>query len=211
MRTEQLTGTKSSIQFSNWTVEHGPTQWDERDVWTEIDDYLKINDVRAAAGLLRHYLEYISAELCHRLRAPVEFRGDAQYQLGELLPAAISRLRKLYGKAKDAENSWGHKDQVEYIAAREATFAILADASKAEQWQLNAAVHYNSWVDLGKGDFEPLVKTFRNLLTGFTCSDPNCSEYLRVSPDRQTSECLRCECGKTNINLLKGSPHAPPS
>lgn len=112
MRTEGLIEGRSAVQFRHWSVDQGPDQWDDRDVWTEIDDYLKENNVRAAAALLRHYLEYISTELCHRLRAPVEFRGDAQYQLGELLPAAVARMQKLYRSAKDAANSWNQKDVV---------------------------------------------------------------------------------------------------
>ncbi len=203
MKTEGLTGGRSAVQFRNWSVDHGPTRWDERDVWKEIDDHLKANDVRAAAALLRHYLEYTSAELCHRLRAPVEFRGDAQYQLGELLPAAIKQMRKFHGRAKEAANAWDQREIIEQLAARESKFAMLAEASKAEQWQVNAAVHFNSWANLGKEDFEPVVKAFRDLLGGFTCSD--CNEYLRVLPDRETPESVRCECGKTNINLRKKS------
>ena len=159
--------------------------------------------MRAAAALLRHYLEYASAELCYRLRAPVEFRGDGQYQLGELLPAAITHMRKLHMRAKEAANSWNQKEVIVHLAARESKFALLAEASKAEQWQVNAAVHFNSWDNLVKRDFEPVAKAFRDLLGGFTCSD--CGEYLRVSPDRETPESVRCECGKTNINLRKRS------
>lgn len=201
MRTEGIIGGRSAVQFRGWSVDIGPTSWDERDVWREIDDYLKENDVRAAASLIRHYLEYTAAELCHRLRAPVEFRGDTQYQLGELLPAAIARMRGLYSRGKEAANSWNQKETIKQIAACGSKFGALADTSKAEQWQVNAAVHYNSWDNLRKEDFEPVVKAFRDLLDGFTCSE--CKEYLRVSPDRETPESLRCECGKTNINLRK--------
>lgn len=201
MRTEGLIGARSAIQFRGWSVDQGPTQWDDRDVWTEIDEYLGQNDVRSAAGLLRHYLEYIAAELCHRLRAPVEFRGDARYELGGLLPAAVSQMRRLYRRAKNAANSWNQKDVVEQLAIREENFATLARASEVEQWQVNAAVHFNSWDSLGKDDFGPVMEAFRGLLGGFTC--PACDEYLRVSPDRETAELIRCECGKTNINLLK--------
>lgn len=203
MRTEGIIGGRSAVQFRNWSVDHGPTRWDARDVWTEIEDHRKGNDVRAAAGLLRHYLEYESAELCHRLRAPVEFRGDAQYQLGELLPAAITRMRELYRRAKEAGNSWNQKGIIEQLATREAKFVKLAATSKAEQWQVNVAVHYNSWHNLGSEDFTPVVDAFRDLLSAFTCSE--CSDYLHVSPDRETPESVRCECGKTNINLRKKS------
>lgn len=199
MRTEGLTGPRSSVQFRTWTVDQGPAQWDDRDVWAEIEDYLKQSDVRAVAGLLRHFLEYTSAELCHRLRAPVEFRGDGQYQLGELLPAAIGRMRGLYRRGKDAANSWGQNDVVRELGDRGNKFDALAAATNVEQWQVNTAIHFNKWENLTKGDFEPVVKAFRNLLEGFTCIA--CGECLRVSPERETAESLRCECGKTNVNL----------
>jgi hypothetical protein len=175
MRTEGLLGGRSSVDFRTWSVDLGPTRWDDRDVWTEINDHLEENDVRAAAALLRHYLEYASTELCHRLRAPVEFRGDARYQLGELMPAAIARMRKLHKSAKDAANSWNQREIVDQVAARTSAFALLAEASNAEQWQVNIAVHYTNWDNLTKKDFAPVAKAFRDLLGGFTCSD--CSEH----------------------------------
>jgi recombinational DNA repair ATPase RecF len=203
LRTEGLIVGQSAVHFRSWSVDRGPTRWDKRDVWTEIDDYLKGEDVRAASALLRHYLEYASAELCHRLRASVEFRGDAQYQLGELLPAAITRMREIYRRAKEAGNSWNQREAVDDLATRESEFTVLAKRSNAEQWQVNVAVHFNSWDNLRKEDFAPVVKAFRGLLAGFTCSD--CGEYLHVLPDRETAQCVCCECGKTNMNLRKKS------
>lgn len=199
METERLIGGR--VRFKNWTVDAGPTQWDERDVWKTIDDYLKANDVREAAALLRNYLEYVSAELCDRLRAQVEFHGDARYQLGELFPAAIIRLRELFRRGKDAANSWGQKEIVERLAAREHKFAELAETSNAEQWQVNVAIHYNSWDNLGKDDFAPVVKAFQDLLGEFTCLE--CSDYLHVSPDREMPQSVRCKCGIGEFNLLK--------
>jgi len=203
MRTEGIIRGQSAVQFRNWSIDQGPTRWDARDVWTEIEDYRKGSNMRAAASLLRHYLEYESAELCHRLHAPVEFHGDAQYQLGELLPPAIARMRELYRRAKKAGNSWNQKEIIEQLSARETGFAKLASDSNAEQWQINVAVHYNSWDNLAKEDFAPVVRAFRDLLGGFTCTE--CGEYLRVSPDRAPAEAIRCECGKTMINLREKS------
>jgi predicted RNA-binding Zn-ribbon protein involved in translation (DUF1610 family) len=201
MKTEGLIGAKNGVQFRTWSVDAGPAQWLDRDVWTEIDEHLQKNDVRAAAALLRNYLEYAATELCHRLRAPVEFRSDGQYQLGELLPAAVARLRKLYKSGKEIANEWNQKETVATLAARETDFGKLAQTSQVEQWQVNAAIHFNTWDNLTKEDFTPVVTAYRELLAGFTC--PDCHEILRVSPDRGASESLRCECGKTNINLRK--------
>ena len=89
------------------------------------------------------------------------------------------------------------------LAARESEFTVLAKTSNAEQWQVNVAVHFNSWDNLRKKDFAPVVKAFGDLLAGLTCS--HCSRYLRVLPDRETPQLVCCECGKTNMNLRKKS------
>jgi energy-coupling factor transporter ATP-binding protein EcfA2 len=201
MKTERLIVGRGAVQFRAWDVDHGPTQWDDRDVWAEINDYLKANDVRAAAGLLRHYLEYTATELCHRLRAPVEFRADAQYQLGELMPAAIHHLHDIYSRAKEAANSWNQKDIIVALTTRDTEFGKLAQTAQFEQWQVNGAIHFNTWDNLTKKDFVPVTKAFQELLAGFACLE--CKEYLRVAPDRETAETIRCECGKINYNLLR--------
>jgi hypothetical protein len=204
MKTEGLIGSGSAVQFRCWNVDEGPTSWDDRDVWQEIDDDLAKDDVRSAAALLRHYLEYVSGELCHRLRAAVEYRGDARYQLGELLPAAVLQLRKLFKRAKEAASSWNQRELVEQLGARAAVFSEVVDRSKVEEWQVNVAVHFNSWDNLAKGDFTPVAKAFRDLLEAFRC--PDCGGFLRVSPEREEIEALRCACGKVNINLSTKSP-----
>jgi hypothetical protein len=203
MKTAGLLTGSSSVQFRNWCVDSGPAQWEEKDVWGEINGHLERNDIRAAAALLRHYLEYVSAELCSQLRAPVEFRSDAQYQLGELLPAAYMHMKTLIKRAKEAASSWNQREVVEELSVRETSFAELIRASNADAWQVNVAVHYNSWDSLEKSDFLPVSIAYRKLLNSFTCS--KCGEYLRVSPDRDTPETLRCDCGATSINLKKKS------
>lgn len=204
MRTEGLTTAKGAVEFRAWTVDQGPTQWHDRDVWKEIDAELAGDEVRKAAAMLRNYLEFVSGELCHRLRAPVAFRGDAMYQLGELLPSAVGQLKKLYGKGKAAANSWNQEDVLKGLAEREKTFGALVQKSNVERWQVNAAIHFNAWENLGRSDFEPVAKAYKALLEGFACSI--CGEVLKVSPEREAMESLRCSCGKTNINLKeKGS------
>jgi recombinational DNA repair ATPase RecF len=203
MKSAGLIAPKAFIQFRTWNVEHGPTEWEDRDIWKEIDDEVKRNDVRSAAALLRHYLEYASAEICHRLRAPVEFRGDAQFQLGDLLPAAISKLGALLREGKAAAQSWGKKDEAEAIAAREAEFKKRVEATKVDAWQINSAVHYNSWENFTADDFAPVVAAYRDLMQSFACANPQCSSLLYVQPERGTREEVRCACNGTNINLRK--------
>lgn len=95
-----IDGKDGFIFFKSWDVDCGPTRWNDRDVWNEIADELQKNDVRSSAALLRNYLEYLAKELCHCLRASVEFRGDSQYTLGDLLPNATSRMLKLLSEGR---------------------------------------------------------------------------------------------------------------
>lgn len=85
MRAEGLIKSKGLAHFRTWTVETGPTEWTNASVWDEIDAHLALNEVSKAAGMLRRFLEYHAAETCHRLRAPVEFRGDAQFIPGQII------------------------------------------------------------------------------------------------------------------------------
>jgi len=169
MKSEGLIKGRNFAHFRTWTVDFGPAEWDDRDVWAEVEDYLAKNDVRSAAALVRHYLEHFAKEACDRLRAHVEFRGDAQFMLGDLLPNATSTLGELLKKAKVAANSWNQKDVVERINGIESAFAEAKTKTGYESWQINTAVHFNDWADLKKGDFAPLVSSFRSFTGAFAC------------------------------------------
>lgn len=201
MKSEGLIKGRNFAHFRTWTVDFGPTEWDDRDVWAELESYLAKNDVRAAAGLLRHYLEHFAKEACDRLRANVEFRGDAQFMLGDLLPNATSSLGELLKKAKVAANSWNQKDVVERISAIEVAFGEAKTKTGYENWQINTAVHFNEWADLKKEDFAPVITAFRAFTGAFGCS--TCNEMYFVAPDRGKKEALRCGCGSLNLNLLQ--------
>jgi hypothetical protein len=203
MKTAGLISPHAFIHFRNWNVDHGPTEWDGRDVWDEANEDLRRNDVRAAAALLRHYLEFLFTEICHRLRAPVEFRGDAQFQLGDLLPPATGRFGSLLQEGKAAAESWGKAAETSAIAEREAEFAALVMATQVEQWQINSAVHYNEWANFQTKDFAAVVEAFRYLLNAFSCSNQSCGSLLYVVPERGLKEGLRCSCGTTKINLRR--------
>lgn len=200
MKTVGLIESKNSAHFRTWDVASGPTEWDDRDIWGEIFNSLSKNDVRAASAALRNYLEYLSKELCHVLRAPVEFRGDAQYSLGELLPNAISKFKKLLKAGKNAAQSWGQDDQLSAIAEMEQRFNAAVEESKVEQWAINSAVHYNEWANFHSNDFKPVAKAFKILTEAFTCLE--CSSIFFVTPIQAEPQGLRCVCGKCNINLL---------
>jgi len=200
MRTSGLINNKGFVHFRTWSVDVGPTEWDDRDIWQEIDSHISKNDVRAAAALLRNYLEYFSKELCHRLRAQVVFRGDAQFNLGDLLPPGIKRFRELLKDGKKAAESWKQDGIKTEIEAMQDELNKAANESEVEQWQINAAVHYNEWASLHKNEFEPVAINFRHLTSLLECE--KCNELFYVTPERGKKESLRCSCGDTNINLI---------
>ncbi|MQW61598.1 AAA family ATPase [Sinorhizobium meliloti] len=201
MKSEGVIKGRNFAHFRTWTVDLGPTEWDDRDVWTELEEHLARNEVRAAAALLRHYLEHFAKEACDRLRASVEFRGDAQFALGDLLPNATSTLGELLKKAKVAANSWNQKDVVERINTIELAYAEAKTKTGYDNWQINTAVHFNEWADLQKEDFTPVVAAFRRFTISFGCT--TCGEMYFVAPDRGKKEALRCGCGTLNLNLLQ--------
>jgi recombinational DNA repair ATPase RecF len=201
MKSEGLVKGRNFAHFRTWSVELGPTEWHNHDVWAEIDDHLAKNDVRAAAALLRHYLEHFGKEACDRLRAQVEFHGDAQFDLGDLLPNAIAALGNAYGRAKAAANSWNQQASIAAIAARSDGFDTTKAKISVDQWQINAAVHFNAWADLQKRDFAPLAAAYRGLVETFSCT--SCSEMLAITPRKGKKEAIRCNCGAVNFNLIE--------
>jgi hypothetical protein len=159
--------------------------------------------ISAAAGTLRRYLEYLSNQLAHKLQANVPFRGDARWELGELLPAVIGRLNEVLGKAADAAHSWRDDDAKLVIASLKNKVSQAYSRTQVEQWPMNATIHYNEWLNnLQEHEFRPAVQAYKDLLTQLGCSQ--CDTYLHVLPQRGSSlEELRCDCGKVSFNLKR--------
>ncbi|MDL2279177.1 AAA family ATPase [Desulfovibrio sp. OttesenSCG-928-G11] len=202
MQTEGLIDRKDGfIFFKSWDVDCGPTRWSDRDAWTEIADELQNNNVRASAALLRNYLEYTAKEMCNRLRASVEFRGDGQYALGDLLPNATSRMVKLLSEGRNVAESWSDSTATQALEKKKTELTAARDKSNIENWQTNSAVHYNEWANLQKGDFEPVVAAYKNLVDQFKC--PQCNGLIYLVFDRNSKQALRCNCAHINFNLAK--------
>lgn len=199
MKTVGLVESKNFAHFRTWSVDIGPTEWDDRDVWGEIDAYVKKGEVRAAAALLRHFLEYFAKETCHALRAPVDFRGDAQFTLGDLLPNAVGKLNKLLKAGTKAADSWKQPVPPPAVTAIQGKFDPAVKDSQVEQWQVNSAVHYNEWANFRKEDFAPVVDAYKRLTAAFACDA--CGSLLTVTMTGQTPDALRCSCGALNLNL----------
>jgi hypothetical protein len=199
MKSSKLVPAKSAITFRKWHVDYGPKEWKQTDVWAEVDELVARNEIRAAAGQLRHYFEYAAAEWCAQLGGRVEYRSDGKYDLGDLLPAATSALKHLYRKAKTTAQSWGNNARVDEINAGHAAFTAVVNQSRSEQWEINPAVHYNEWANLQRQDFEPVVAAFKRLEREFEC--PDCGDLIYVVKAGKTKESARCGCAKVHLNL----------
>ena len=205
MQAAGLVSSTTSVHFRTWDVDHGPTEWDDQDIWQEIDDALNRNDVRSAATLLRGYLEYASREICHKLRAPVEFRGDARLELGDLLPSAIGQFRKLLKEGKAVAQSWSQPARFEALSELDENFSQAVKQTNAEYWQINPSIHYNEWANFQKEDFAPVAAAYRELMDLFACSEATCKGWLYVVPARGSRDSVRCPCGATTVNLKRKS------
>lgn len=199
MKTQGLVEKKDRVEFRTWTVNVGPAIWDDRDIWNELTEHLNQGDVRSAAALLRHFLEYFSEEACGHLHAPVEFKSDGRYCLGDLLPPAISTFDKLLNNAKTSAQSWKRPDIFEQITQFSTHLKEVHRRTQADNWQINAAVHFNNWANLGIPEFSPLVKAFKELVAMLYC--PNCGGMYHLILDGFEKDSLRCQCGSMNFNL----------
>jgi hypothetical protein len=199
MRSAGLVTAKTSLAFHSWTIDTGPLVESNKEIWEEIDAALAKGKVEAAASGLRHHLEYVSRHLADQLGATPQFRADANYELGDLLPSVLARMGSLYGKAADAAQSWGKNAEKDAAAKRRAALSASAGAMYVEQWAVNKAVHYNAWANFGKKDFEPVVGAFKDLLACFRCE--TCDSWVYATPRGPSPESLRCSCAAISLNL----------
>ena len=199
MKTEGLV--QRSQSFGSWNVDSGPRVLDDQDIWTEIQAELNNNDVASAAWSLRRYLEYIATILADNFRAQIEFRGDANYDLGSLLPPVLKKWRKCLESAINATVRWKlETEEIKLTSLLKVTRKIIAKTS-AEQWAINPSVHFNQWANFDKAEFQEVVNAYKELLENLRCSNPKCNSYFYITPQKGKAESIRCNCSMTNINL----------
>ena len=198
MRSAGLVSANTSIAFHSWTIDSGPLVESNLAIWDEIAAALDKGKVEAAAGALRHHLEYVCRHMADQIAATPPFRADGNYDLGELMPAVLRQMKALCGKAANAAQSWGNDTAKEDVSKRKVFLSTSSGATNVEQWAINKAVHYNAWANFGKKDFEPVVAAFKELLGCFCCE--KCEGWLYVT-QRGKPESLRCACNTINLNL----------
>ena len=202
MRSEGLIGPGASVEFQGWSIQSGPVFEPVSQVWDRIEADLAKNDVPAAAGRLRRHLEYTSTELADLLGAQIPFRGDANYELGDLFSAVVGRQRELLALAAAAANSWNDDDAKKKAEELKESRRKVLEGYGGEQWILNRAIHFNEWATFSKEDFSAVVEASKALLAEFQCQKTDCDSWYYPIPKREP-EALRCRCGSLNVNLKK--------
>ena len=113
----------------------------------------------------------------------------------------MGRYCTLLRQAKTAAQSWGDKDSFDMLQELDSTVGPIYTRSNAEQWAINANIHYNNWANFLESDFRPLVEAFLDLYGLFVCS--KCGGMLRLTSSGVTPMSVRCSCGQVNWNLLE--------
>jgi len=203
LRNEGVVDSKGTIEFYNWHVNTGPQVNYEADMWERIEEDLQRNDVPSAAARLRRGSEQFFGMVCDALQAQITYKLSGLWELGDFLPAAMGQYRKLLKQAKNAAQSWDNKLCFEMLQELDSTVGPIYVRSNAEQWAVNANVHYNNWADFSEKDFRPVVEAFQDLYGLFVCSI--CGGMLYLATTGMEPVAVRCSCGKVDWNLREKS------
>lgn len=201
LQTDGIVEKKNMIEFRKWSVDTGPIFEIESDSWKQIYTGIEDNHISDAAAKLREFSEFYFDEVCGSLQARTIHKLDGQYELGDLLPAAIKQYKSLLNRAKSSANSWDNKEDVEKLSQIESIAQEVIARSQVEQWGINPAVHYSRWADFSKDDFLPIAEAFQNLTELFRCN--KCKGILFIASIDKVESNLRCGCSEVNWNLVK--------
>jgi len=203
LKSEGVVSSRNMIEFYNWHVGSGPQVNHETDIWNRIETDLQKNDVPAAAHRLRRGAEDFFASTSDSLKAPVAYKINSRWELGDFLPATIGQYSRLLKSAKSAASSWSDTATVQKLVELDSVAGQIFKRSSVEQWAINANVHYNNWANFSEKDFRPVVQAFVDLWNLFMCNA--CHGILRLTITGVTPMNVRCSCGKVNWNLTEKS------
>jgi hypothetical protein len=201
LKSEGVVQSQGFIEFYNWCLELGPQVNSEVDLWNCIKEDLDKEDVPSAAQKLRRGSEDFFGHVCDSLQASVRYKLNGRWELGDFLPAAMSRYRNLLKKAKNVAKSWDNQESFDEFQELESTVSQIYSRCGAEQWAVNVNVHYNNWANFSKYDFQPVIEAFEDLFKLFVCTQ--CMGVLHVTTKGIEPENVRCNCGFVNWNLVK--------
>jgi hypothetical protein len=155
LRSAGLVTAKTSLAFHSWTIGTGPSVESNLELWDEIDSALEKGKVEAAAAALRRHLKYISRLLADQLGAAPQFRADGNYELGDLLPAVLARMKDLYSKVATAAQSWGKNDERKQYSSEKLLCPPLQAHRMSNSGAVNKAVYYDEWANFRKKNIPP--------------------------------------------------------
>lgn len=201
LKCEGVVRTRSMVEFYNWNVDTGPQVNSEAELWDQIRKDIEKNEISAAAARLRHGSEEYFSMVCDALQAPVKFKLNGRWELGDLLPAAMMQYKDLIKLAKSSANSWNQKERVAQLDEINSIASSVFARTNAEQWAVNANVHYNNWANFTPKDFIPVVEAFQDLFGIFRCT--TCGRILYLSLSGVTLTNVRCNCGQVDWNLVE--------
>ena len=204
LKCEGVVPSRSLIEFYNWNIDSGPQVNAETELWDQIRRDLERNDISAASARLRRGSEEYFSMVCDALQAPVKFKLNGRWELGDLLPAAMKQYKYILKLAKISGNSWNQKEWVDQLREIDSIASSVFVRTNAEQWAVNANVHYNNWSNFSRQDFLPVVEAFQDLFGILRCN--NCGTILNLSMIGVTPSNLRCNCGQVNWNLVENKP-----
>lgn len=203
LRTEGLVSKDTIIEFYNWDIETGPYVNLDTDLWQRVDTHLRSGDISGAAALMRTGSESFFAFVCDSFESQVRFRLDGRNDLGDFLPSAVGAYNSRLRSAKKAAQSWSQQEAFDQLNELASTASQIYQRTLAEQWTVNAAIHFNNWANLGKEDFIPIREAFQDLHALFVCQ--NCGAVLHLAKQGPQLDALRCGCGQINWNLVEKS------
>jgi DNA repair exonuclease SbcCD ATPase subunit len=201
LRSEGVVTSRGSFEFGRWTIETGPVVSCEVGLWDLIDRDLQKGDIPNAAFRLRRGSEHFFEMACDALQAPVRYRSDSRWELGNFLPAAIGQYGDWLKAAKTVAQSWGDQEGFEELQERDTVRKQIISRVNEEWWAVNSSVHYNKWTEFSEGDFRPVAEVFRDLCGLFRCG--KCGGMLYVACTGPKPVSVRCNCGSVNWNLQK--------
>ncbi|MEQ8187991.1 MAG: ATP-binding protein [Candidatus Eremiobacterota bacterium] len=200
LKFEGMVKSNEIIEFYKWDVETGPYINYKADMWERIKKDIEQADIASASHKLRRGSEEFFSMVCNALQVPVKYKSSMQWELGDLLPPAISQYKKLLKQAKDASQSWKQHGELEKLNQLDEKAKEIFNRSNIEQWAMNPNVHYNSWTTFSEHEFRPLIEVFQELFNLFLC--PECG-ILSLTTKGTELKNVCCNCGKTNWNLTK--------
>jgi recombinational DNA repair ATPase RecF len=199
LSTDGVVKRRHLIEFRGWSVDSGPKYLENRDAWDQIRKKMDEGEISSAAHQLREHLEFFYEGVCDSLIAPVGYRTDSRYELGDFLSGARGRYGALLRQAKASANSWGNGSAVAELSVIETQFKENLNRTQLEQWIINENVHFNKIADSEKDDFLPVVEAFQDLEGHYMCS--NCGGRIIVNLIGKKETAVKCPCGMINWNL----------